>query len=412
MSIFAFRIQNSVSEIHRTVLYSTSPFGTKRFARMLRSEKVRMSRWHGELKEVMKRLDQINIKILTAMWKFGPRNLLEVSRRTRIPFTSVYHRVGKLESEKGRVSYVTPKTSKLGMMRFVVQVTANPGREDKVSKALRIPGYWESICTCEAPFTHHSTHSVPAKYAAEFRKYLRRLSQARLVSQQKVIITGDFYPNFPNFAYYNPTAKEWRFEWNAWVSLVRRRKPTAFIEDPHDYQTIIDKRDLLIVKELQKNARATFAHMAPILGISLQGVKYHFDKKLVPSGIVKQFGFDITQYPHYVAATHAAMLTFTNKQAMNQFYSALGELFFVQGVSKVLRNNALLVRTFIPESQLGSMFDFYSELAKSRILQTYQTIRLNIAGEEVQTVDPELFKNEVGWTWDHRKHSSELSKLR
>jgi DNA-binding Lrp family transcriptional regulator len=184
------------------------------------------------------------------------------------------------------------------------------------------------------------------------------------------------------------------------------------IEDPHDYRTIIDERDLLIVRELQKNARATFADMAPILGISLQGVKYHFDKKLVPTGIVKHFGFDITLYPDDVSATHVAMLVFTNKPAMNQFYSVVGDLFFVQGLSKVLRNNALLIRTCVPQSQLGRMFDFYSELAKSRILQTYQTVRLNVAGEEVQTIDPELFKNEMGWTWNNRKITSALSKLR
>lgn len=88
---------------------------------------MRLTDWHGEIRSVMKRLDQTNIKILTAMWRFGPRNLLEVSRRTRIPFTSVYHRVGKLEAETGRVSYLIPKASKLGMVQLTAQVAAKPG---------------------------------------------------------------------------------------------------------------------------------------------------------------------------------------------------------------------------------------------------------------------------------------------
>ena len=379
---------------------------------MLRAEKVRLADWHSELRDLMKRLDGTNIKILSAMWKFGPRNLLEVSRKTGIPFTSVYHRVGKLESETGRVAYLVPKKSKLGMVQLTVQVAAKPGREDKVTKALKIPGWWQSISRCEAPFTHHSTHAVPAKFVNEFRKYLRRLPQIRLVTQQRIIPTGDFYPNFPNFSYYNATAKEWKFEWNRWLSALRRHKPTRTIEDPHDYQTVVDRRDLLIVRELQRNARSTFADMAPVLGISLQGVKYHFDKKLVPSGIVEQFGFDITPYPHDVSANHEVMLVFANKLAMNQFFSLLRDLFFVQGVAKILKSNALLIRTYVPQSQLRNMFDFFSELARARVLQSYSTVRLSVAGGEVQTILPELFKDQKGWDFDVRKISSDLSKLR
>src|SRR3989304_7389860 len=99
---------------------------------MLRAEKVRLADWHSELRDFMKRLDGTNIKILSAMWKFGPRNLLEVSRKTGIPFTSVYHRVGKLESETGRGAYLVPKKSKIGMVQLTAQIAAKPGREDKV----------------------------------------------------------------------------------------------------------------------------------------------------------------------------------------------------------------------------------------------------------------------------------------
>jgi len=59
---------------------------------------------------------------------------------------------------------------------------------------------------------------------------------------------------------------------------------------------------MLIVRELEKDGRKSFAELAPLLGISLQGVKYHYDKKLIPTAIVKYFGFDILPYPEEVAA--------------------------------------------------------------------------------------------------------------
>lgn len=378
---------------------------------MLKVEKVRLADSYIELKGLMKQLDHTNIKILSAMYKFGPRNLLEVSRRTGIPFTSVYHRVGKLEAETGRVAYLIPKVSKLGMMQLTVQVAAKPGREDKVTKALKNPGFWQWISSCETPFTHHSVHAVPASFVNDFRKYLRRLPQMRLVTQQRVIPTGDFYPNFPNFRHFDPAAKEWKFEWNKWLTNLKKTKPTKTIEDPHDYQTAVDKRDLLIVRELERNARTTFADMAPVLGISLQGVKYHFDKKLVPSRIVQHFGFEIKPYPKETSANHEVILEFANRVAMNRFFSMMSELFWVQGASKILRSNALLVRTYIPQCQLQGMFDFFSELARAGIIQSYSSVRLSVASREIQTILPEHFKNQQGWVFDARKLNSDLSKL-
>jgi DNA-binding Lrp family transcriptional regulator len=379
---------------------------------MLHSGKLRVADWQNQIKQTTKQLDQTNIKILSAMWKYGPRNLLEVSRRTRIPFTSVYHRVGKLEGKTGNIGRLSPRISQLGMVRIVALVAARPGVEDKTTAALKIPNLWRSVTPCEAPFTHHSVHGVPTKFVRDFRKYMARLTEMKLTTHQKIIATSDFVPNFPNFSYYNPKTKEWRFEWQAWLSALKRSKPTTTIEDPEDYPIAGDRKDLLMVSELEKNARTSYASMSPTLGISLQGVKYHYDKKLVPSGIVQRFEIQVTPYPLDVSAYHELTLQFANRLSMNRFYSMLGELFFVVGVAKVLRENSLLVRSYIPQNELHSMFDFLSAMAKAHILESYSTLRMGFAGTETQPIPYKLFDDEKGWMLDLRNCVSKASKLR
>jgi DNA-binding Lrp family transcriptional regulator len=379
---------------------------------MLEPGKLRVTDWQSRIKQTTKELDQTNIKILSAMWKYGPRNLLEVSRRTRIPFTSVYHRVGKLEARNGNIARLSPKVSQLGMVQILALVAARPGFEDKTATALKIPKLWRSVTPCEAPFTHHSVHAVPTKYVKDFRKYMTRLTEMRLTTHQKIIATGDYVPNFPNFSYYNPNAKEWRFEWVRWLSALRRSEPTKTIEDPESYPISGDKKDLLMVKELEKNARTSFASMSPALGISLQGVKYHYDKKLVPSGIVQHFELQIIPYPQDVSAYHELTLQFANRLSMNRFFSMLGELFFVLGVTKVLHENSLLVRTYIPQNMLRSMFDFLSEMVKARVLASYSTVRLDMARKETQQIPYTLFDDKKGWTFNLRDCIAKASKLR
>jgi DNA-binding Lrp family transcriptional regulator len=382
----------------------------ERVEKMLRTERVRLADWHKGIREIIKQLDRTNIKILSAMSRYGPRNLLEVSRRTGIPFTSVYHRVAKLEARSKRLVVLMPQVSKLGLMRAIVLVTATPGSEDRVTMALKVPNYWRSINRCEGTFTHFSIHRVPAKFLKQFKSYMNRLKELDLVTQSNIMLTGEYIPNFPNFNYYNPSTNEWAFEWGRWLTSFKK-KPSHAIEDPASYAVLADKKDMVIVKELEKNGRKSFAELAPILGISLQGVKYHYDKKLVPTGIVNHFGFDVWPYPEEVSAYHEILLKFTDSRNMNRFYSSMPEFFFVLGVSKILRQNSLLVRTYSLQTQVPSLFAFLSQMAQEGLLESYSAVRQDFIEREVQTISYELFDQSEGWTFDLKQYLSELSKL-
>jgi len=374
------------------------------------SEKVRSADWQKGIREVTKKLDRTNVKILSAMWKYGPRNLLEVSRRTGIPFTSVYHRVAKLEAKSKRVVSLIPQVSGLGLVRVVTLVSANPGCEDRVTYALKVPNYWRSVNRCEGTFTHFSVQLVPANSLKEFRQYVRRLQQLRLTTKSTIIPTGEYIPNFPNFSYYNPAKNEWTFQWGRWLSSMGK-KPTEVIEGPENYDVHADKKDMLIVKELEKNGRKSFAELAPLLGISLQGVKYHYDKKLIPTGIVRYFGFDVWPFPEEVSAHHEILLNFRNSQDMNRFFSLTRELFFVLGTTKILNQNGLIVRTYIAQNLVPSLFNFLSEMAMRGHLESYSAIRQNVVDRDAQTIPYELYDEEVGWEFDLKKYSAQLSKL-
>jgi DNA-binding Lrp family transcriptional regulator len=295
-------------------------------------------------------------------------------------------------------------------VRAVVLVSANPGCEDRVTLALKVPNYWRSVNRCEGVFTHFSVQLVPVNFLKQFRQYIKRLSEMNLIAKSSLILTGDYVPNFPNFSYYNPSNNEWAFQWARWLSSLGK-KPTDTIEDPAGYDIRANKKDMIIVKELQKNGRKSFAELAPLLGISLQGVKYHYDKKLVPAGIVKYFGFDVLPYPEEVSAYHEILLDFKNSREMNKFYSLMRELFFVLGIAKALNRNTLLVRTYTLQNRVPSLFSFLSEMAQEGHIESYSAIRQNFVARDCQTISYELYDEETGWSFDLKKYRAELSKL-
>jgi DNA-binding Lrp family transcriptional regulator len=225
-----------------------------------------------------------------------------------------------------------------------------------------------------------------------------------------MIYTGDSRPNFPNFEYYDPNSKRWSFKWMQWLEGVKKQKVDRAIEDPENYRMIVDVKDLLIVKELEKNARKPLAEISPMLRMSVTAVKYRHDK-LVNSGVTEEFALDVHAFPVEISAYHEVMLNFASKQNMNRFYSFLGQLPFVLAVAKVLKQNSLLVRTYIPETQLMNMFTFLSQLTNAGFLTSYSSLRLNFAGRTTQTISYELYDDENGWMVNVERCASELTKL-
>ena len=360
--------------------------------------------------EVEKQLDPINIRILTAMWKLGPRNLLKISRQIGIPSTSVHERVARLEAKSGRIAYLVPRASQIGMIRVIVLVEGRAGSEELVTAALKLPNLWRSINLCEGGFTHLSVHTVPTLFLDDFKKYVKKLFKLGLIRRYRTFLTGDYVPNFRNFTYYDPKLRNWRFEWEQWIDILNDETSKRVALNSNRHPINVDKKDLLIIKELEKNARVTLADMATQLGMSLPGVKYRFDR-MVRTGLVQPIAFDVFPYPVQVSAHHEVMLKFTTRHAMNRFLSLMPELFFVFGVAKVLNSKVIILRTYILESQLRKMFAFFSEMAQDGMIESYSSVRVDFAGRETQTISYELFHDEEGWVVDLSQCVSKLSEL-
>jgi DNA-binding Lrp family transcriptional regulator len=358
---------------------------------------------------VAKYLDLTNIRIFSAMWKYGPRNLLEVSRRIGMPFTSVYHRVSKIESSLQETGWLIPKVSQLSMVRVAVLLSASPGCEGEATRALKAPNLWRSIGLCEGNFTHISIQLVPVKFLRSFRAYIQQLVDKNLATNFTMIYTGDYVPNFPDFDFYDPETNQWKFDWEGWFAFLVKESHLISIEDPESYASTFDKKDMMIIRELERDVRKSFADIARATGMTPQGVKYHFDQKLVPSGVATYFQFKLHPFPTEVSAYHEIMLEFNTKKDLDKFFSLIPRLFFVLGAAKVLRQNTLMIQTWMLSSQLYKLFAFLSHLAKAGLLKSYSSVRMDFASRQTQSISDELYDDEKGWNVDFEKCSAELA---
>jgi DNA-binding Lrp family transcriptional regulator len=356
-------------------------------------------------------LDEPNIRIIRLMHRIGPRNLLEVARAAGLPPTSVYDRARKLEERFGVLSVASLDHSKLGLRKCITLVESNPGLEDFVTEALAIPNYWKTITRCEGGFTHYALHAVPEGRDREFVKYLAATQERGLVRKYEMVWVSDYHYAFPNFTLYDPADSTWTFEWDRWIDSVKKKDHAKAIHDPLHYSIETDRTDLLILAELENNARAKFSEISKNMGITLQAVKYRYDKRILPRGLIRDFVINLVVHPPELADVYEILLSFEGEESMNSFFGASEEMFPILRTVKVLGETKLGVRTYSPHNETGQLFGMLSKLARSGLVSDYSAVRIRPETQARQSISPELFEDKVGWKYELGRHLDTLDAI-
>jgi len=361
--------------------------------------------------KVIYALDEANIRIISLMHKLGPRNLLEVARAAGLPPTTVYDRARKLEERFRALASANLDHSKLGLRKCITLVESNPGMEDHVTEALAVPNYWKTITRCEGGFTHYGLHAIPEGRSQEFEKYVAEIENSGLIRKHETIWVTDYHYVFPNFRLYDPENRSWSFEWHRWSDCVKERKTPKAIRDPSGYSNKADRIDMLILTDLEINARAKFSDISKLIGITLQAVKHRYDKRIVPRGLIKEFVMNVFPYPPEFSDLYEVLLAFEDEESMNSFFAVSEEMFPIQRTVKVLDEKKLSVRAYCPRSETEHLFSMLSDLARSDLVADYSAVRLRPETQTWQTVSAELFEDKTGWKYESSQHFAALGTI-
>ena len=367
--------------------------------------------WYATLHRVMSLLDEENVKILETMKQYGPRNLQQIARKSKLPYTTVYGRVAKLQGLNALRTHIHPSFSKIGLVRAMVLARPFPGKELLVRDALKVPGYWLKIVRCTGePNGYYSQHAIPASNQQDFRLYLDQLVTRGVVKDYQLLWLGESYSPLPNFEYYDPKERSWKFEWQQWVQAIKSgriadgKRPAASI--PGDF----DKKDLIILKELALDGRVTLASLSKLLGMTLPATKYRFDR-LVEDGFVADFVISLLPFIPEVSDLVDLRLDFTNETAMKNADKLLSKTPFVLTVTPIIGLHSLAVRIYLPRQEMTNLMSFLSSLARDDILAGYSYVVLDRSTQLTQTFSYKTYNDESGWEYDNREYLQAVANL-
>jgi len=358
----------------------------------------------------LKVLDPINAKIIEGLGRHDPKNISALAKSIGLPSTTVSFRIKKMMEEGYLTVRAKLNSPKLGLMKAVLFADTMHGLEDKLFNVIENVDYWTYIAPCYGKFNgFYAVFSFPALYKKKLEEYFENAKQRGILSNYVFHWTTNIYEVAPNFSWFDFKKRAWSFSWKQWVQEILEASSNLpeRLRDPKIYAIMVDKIDLLMLKEMEKNGTVGFTELAQVAKITPQGVRHRYYQHVAKRGLVAGYEISVFPYPLQSSDLCGIFLDFEDLESLARFVNTLQNKPFIINYAKVIGRNSLVVHSYTPKIEFSNFIEPLNRLIESGVLRDFFYVMLDVASFKRQTVSFEYFKDGK-WTYDHEEKIKEL----
>lgn len=358
-------------------------------------------------------LDETNAKILEGLAKCGPRNISNLAKATTLPITTVRFRLKRMIENELLLVTVNPNLPRLGLVKAFLITHAMLGRHDTLLKILRNTDYWTYIIRCYGKMDGYCAYfAFPAENKKELENYLKEASALEALSRYKFFwITNSYYVS-PDFAWYSFKEKKWNFQWHKWINeiLDASEELPYIIKETREYQVIVDKADLIMIKELEKDATIELKKLAEILRITPQSVGNRYRKHIIDRRLIVNYNVDTYPFPLEVSDLYNFVILFRDEKATGRFVNASNGKPFIVSYAKAIGKDLLVVNIYILKREFPNLIKSLNCLYSEGLIKDFSYVTLDTTTYKRQTIAYKNFKNGK-WEYNFKERVRKLKKI-
>jgi len=363
---------------------------------------------------MQKRFDLLDVRILEGLGIYGPRNITSLARKLGVPAETLRKRMKRvIHSRHFFQTHVNIYHTNLGLKKVMVFAEAIPGYEDLLFESLKINDFW--IYLSRYYGMHEGCvgiYTVPRDHCTDFEQFLGELERLEVARKVDLYWSTCFQSVNLKCNWFDSASKSWNFQWDKWVEEIPTKTthlPFTLV-DPPDFVVEGDKTDVLILKELEKDATVSFVKLAKILGISPQLVRYHFYEHIIKRKLIEGFQISVLPFDRAISDRFFFIFEFGNGEKLAKFAMSLMDKPFAYTLGKILVKNALMANLYMPKAEFRKFIDVLSRLIKAGLLQSYFYVIQDLNKTLRQTISYEYFED-GSWIYEHEKHIKSLQDL-
>ncbi|HDI75161.1 MAG TPA: hypothetical protein ENF55_04310 [Thermoprotei archaeon] len=343
-----------------------------------------------------------------------PRNFAKVSRLAKLPYETTRSRLIRLIKEEG-VLKITANVDyyKLGLSLYTVIASARFSLISEVRKLLKTK-YTLTITRCYSGCNGYVVdYCFPIGREEILLSYLSKLRESEVFSRLLIFKRTPLKINRINFLkYYDLNNHSWRTSFSEWAEEVISA-PISSEKVPFEGPkiAIFDPTDLIILRELEVDGTTDFVALAKIVGITPQGIRYHYYRHIVGKELIDGYDISIYTYPPPLTISYAGIFSFNGFDNLCRFINATYGKPFVHAYAKIFGENKLLTHLRILSTDLPEFFEALDYLCEKRVIQGYFLAQLNEQKSTKYTDPYHNFSNGV-WRIDEADFMDKIEKAR
>jgi DNA-binding Lrp family transcriptional regulator len=358
-------------------------------------------------------LSASDLRIVEALERHGPRNVTDVAKKLGVPAETLRKRLRRLRSDFFCRTGINIYHTFLGLKKAVVFAEAYPGYEDLLFNGLKAHDFWIFVSRCYGTFEGCvGIFTIPKDHEGEFKQFAKSIKELGIAKDVRIFWSTCFQSVNLRCDWFDEEADNWDFRWDEWIDEIRREQtdlPYTLV-DPEGFPIKGDKTDVLILKELEKDATTSFVELGNRLGMSPQKVGYRYQKHLMERGLIENFRVSAFHFGRAIADFYFFILEFDSNEKFARFTSSLLDKPFARALGKILGKNWLYAYLYLPKSEFRKFLKAVAQLVRNGFVKSYRYAIQDLQASSRQTISYEYFKN-GRWTYDHEKHQEKLEQL-
>ena len=348
--------------------------------------------------------DALDLIIVEALGKYGPRNIYKISKYLDIPESTIRHRIGMLQKKKLLALRTNVYHTNIGLKKGIVRVETNPAFANYINDFLMANDYWIFVKNIHGNKEGgYSVYTIPIEHTNKLIDFMEELKDLGVIWNYRLMWSTCFHRVNPTTSWYDLKNERWDFKWNQLIKdieLANTDLPIT-LKDPPCFPILADEIDLFILKELEKDATISLSDIAKMLNTSVQNVHYHYKAHIIKNFLIEDFSIYFMRFDPYKSVTPVFFIEFPNYKYLAKVANAFRDKPFAEVLGKILESNKLMVSAYLPIEEFFKMLETLNTMAELGFIRDYEYYLMSqVEKGKRQTINYEKFINGK-WLYEH-----------
>ena len=360
------------------------------------------------------KLDYKDLLLVESLGEYGPRNILRIAKKLGMPESSIRYRIKRLKEKGLLYMHANVYHTNIGLKKGVVFVDANPRYRQHIHRFIDANDYW-----IQMDYIHgrkegvYVLFTVPDENFDKLRSFLNELVKTEVILDYELFESTCYHRVNPRTNWYDVENKKWRFEWSRLISDVENESTElpVTLRDPKGFPILADETDVFILKELEKDPTISFRELGMKIGTTPQNIKYHYDHHIIGNFLLEDYTIFIARYDPKTSVILHFILDFPNSKMLAKTANAFMKRPFSEIMGKILRQNKLILFSYIPITEYANMLETMNYMAEMGYITRYKYyIALPTEKGHRETIPYKLFRDKH-WLYKHEEYIDRIYEV-